>query len=67
MGQPVTWLGGPAHQYSGRPLALKRAVGNLIDNAVRYGERARVRTTAQGILVEDDGPGIPEDLLEHVF
>lgn len=67
MGQPVTWLGGPEHQYPGRPLALKRALGNLIDNAVRYGDCARVHTTPQGILVEDDGPGIPENLHEQIF
>ena len=57
--------------YRCRPLALKRAVRNLIENAVRYGLRARVTVekTARGplIAIEDDGPGIPEDRLEAVF
>ena len=48
-----------------RPLAVSRAIENLIDNAVRYGERCEVRVamtpgTAR-ILVEDDGPGIPAE------
>tara|TARA_R110002096_G_scaffold13392_11_gene47586 strand:- start:607 stop:1977 length:1371 start_codon:yes stop_codon:yes gene_type:complete len=67
MGQPVEWLGGDARLYPCRPKALKRALGNLIDNAVRYGERARVSLEPDGFVVEDDGPGIPEDRLEHVF
>jgi two-component system osmolarity sensor histidine kinase EnvZ len=46
-----------------RPMAIRRAVENLIGNAVRYGNRAEVslsltpKTTR--IRVEDDGPGIP--------
>jgi signal transduction histidine kinase len=43
---------------------LKRAMRNLIGNAVRYGERARVSLAREGkqaaIRIEDDGPGIPE-------
>lgn len=48
-----------------RPLALRRAVDNLIGNAVRYGRRARVGASlgprALVVTVEDDGPGIPAD------
>lgn len=47
-----------------RPLALRRAVENLIENAVRYGGQARVSVALTDrslrIRVEDDGPGIPE-------
>lgn len=54
-----------------RPTALKRAFANLIDNAVRYGLRARVRMEHRHgeILVEvdDDGPGIPSEERERVF
>lgn len=54
-----------------RPDALKRAVRNLVENAVRYGERARVsvrpRPDAVDIMVEDDGPGIPTEAMEAVF
>lgn len=48
-----------------RPNSLTRAFSNLIDNALKYGERAEVmvHATADEILVEvlDDGPGIPEE------
>ena len=48
-----------------RPVALRRAVDNLISNALRYGSRARVSVAiterALRIRVEDDGPGIPHD------
>lgn len=48
-----------------RETAIRRAVDNLIANAVRYGSRAEVSVTlsdrALRIRVEDDGPGIPED------
>ena len=54
-----------------RPVALKRALSNLIENAVTYGERARVSLAAGDaayeITVDDDGPGIPEADLERVF
>lgn len=47
-----------------RPVGLRRAVGNLIDNALRYGGTATLSLTADDghavIAVEDDGPGIPE-------
>jgi signal transduction histidine kinase len=51
--------------------ALKRAVTNLIDNALKYGKAARVRieTTPKtiAIIVDDDGPGIPEAELTRVL
>jgi signal transduction histidine kinase len=54
-----------------RPLALKRALTNLIENAARYGGQARVEAAHQGrdirVVIEDQGPGIPEDCLEKVF
>ena len=54
-----------------QPAALKRALTNLIENAVKYGQRARVSLSAQPqtveIAVEDDGPGIPADQLAKVF
>jgi len=49
-----------------RPQSIRRALENLISNAVRYGSRARVSVTlTERILrlrVEDDGPGIPPEL-----
>ncbi|MEI4231739.1 ATP-binding protein [Roseovarius sp. D22-M7] len=58
-------------QVSLRRLAMRRALENLINNAVRYGTRAEVSVTltdaALRIRVEDDGPGIaPEDRGEAV-
>lgn len=54
-----------------RPLALKRALSNLIDNAVKYGHRARVtlhdKPRELAVVIEDDGPGIPESEAERVF
>jgi signal transduction histidine kinase len=54
-----------------QPAALRRALANLLANAVRYGERADVRVlrdeTGVTVLVEDSGPGIPQDQLDAVF
>ncbi|AXC50694.1 HAMP domain-containing protein [Paracoccus suum] len=67
-GQPVTlgpMEGDPNGLAAFRPDALRRAVGNLIGNAVRYGSRAEVDAAllprSLRISVEDDGPGIPAD------
>ena len=64
---------GPAHlTVRARPLSLKRALANLVANAVTYGGNARLRLTpaTDGMLtieVEDDGPGVPPGELERVF
>jgi signal transduction histidine kinase len=54
-----------------RPSAMRRALTNLIENAVKYGERADVRIATAGnqvtVTIEDCGPGIPETQLEQVF
>ncbi len=54
-----------------RKLALTRAIRNLVDNALRYGGRARlaVARAAGGltVTVDDAGPGLPEAMLERVF
>ncbi|MFM6831014.1 MAG: sensor histidine kinase [Novosphingobium sp.] len=43
---------------------LRRALRNLVSNALRYGQRARVTLAKEGrtavLRIEDDGPGIPE-------
>ncbi len=56
---------------SGRPLALKRAFSNLVDNAIKYGDTARIALRADGatavIAIDDSGPGIPVDQVEAVF
>jgi signal transduction histidine kinase len=54
-----------------RPVALRRCLTNLLDNAVKYGCLAKVSAEVEGgfvvIRVRDDGPGIPEEELEKVF
>ena len=54
-----------------RPGGIKRAVENLIGNAVRYGNRAEVSVQLTDkslrIRVEDDGPGIPVDQREEAL
>ena len=57
--------------YDCQPGALKRALTNLLDNAVKYGKRAQVAITTEGkaieITIDDEGPGIPESELPKVF
>ena len=55
---------------SAKPRALKRCFTNLVDNALNFGQQAAIRIDNDGelvIRVSDDGPGIPEELLERVF
>ena len=67
MGQAVTCSGieGPDEPVSLRPLAIRRALDNLIGNALRYGTKAQIGVSvtdrAVRFWVEDDGPGIPPD------
>ena len=57
--------------YRCRPGALKRALANLTDNAVKFGGRAGVGLRQIGgnieIVIEDDGPGVADSELEEVF
>lgn len=55
----------------GDPVALRRLAANLVENALKYGLRARGRVFREGneaiIEIEDDGPGIPAEDGERVF
>ena len=64
MGEPVELGDTERMAMPLRATWLRRAFRNLIGNALRYGERARVSLTREGktavVRIEDDGPGIPE-------
>ena len=70
-GQQVDYIGRTAVQLKAHPLALRRAFSNLLDNAVKYGQRAEVSLSRDArqchIHIRDFGPGIPPELLETVF
>lgn len=70
-GGAVAFDGGGALPVRADPAALRRALGNLIANAVKYGGAARVKAFAGDgravVTVEDDGPGLPDEELEAVF
>lgn len=70
-GSDIGFIGPARLTLEGRPLALKRAIGNLIANAIKSGQRARMTLTAEPglarLVIDDDGPGIPEADLERAF
>ncbi|MEI4469780.1 ATP-binding protein [Frigidibacter sp. MR17.24] len=71
LGQSVSCAEIPALPLRCRPDALRRALRNLLENAVRYGGSAEVdvRKTQDmvDVIIRDRGPGIPDHLLEKVF
>ncbi|MGE6821388.1 ATP-binding protein [Pseudomonas soli] len=63
---------GPAHLvHDGRPLATKRVIVNLLENAMKYARDPQITLSHAGHLivieVSDRGPGIPEEALQRVF
>ena len=70
-GMPVTMEPADPVVLECQPNGLRRAVTNLLDNAIKYGQRAglTLQTTADRvrIVIDDDGPGIPEADLLNVF
>ena len=57
--------------FNGRPGALKRSFQNVIQNGLTYGKSVNVKVQKSNnrviVLIEDDGPGIPEDQYKNVF
>jgi signal transduction histidine kinase len=70
-GQAVTLAGQVGLPVMARPLALRRCLINLLDNAVKYGQSARVTVQRDAgsavIRIHDSGPGIAPDQLQKVF
>lgn len=70
-GHEVTLTTPASARIKGRPQALRRAIGNMIDNALKYGQRAHIELQANDdgvrVIVEDEGPGLPEAELDKVF
>ncbi|QCI66028.1 ATP-binding protein [Phreatobacter stygius] len=71
MGKPVRFAAPRAVVIQGRKLSLKRALTNVIENAIKYGGRADISVSADGlnaqVLVTDQGPGIDDKDKEAVF
>lgn len=67
----IAFSGPPRLVYSGRPLGLRRVMGNLLDNAIKYGGEPEIvlEQGAQQLILRvlDRGPGIAADCLEQVF
>ncbi|WP_445577731.1 Histidine kinase [Pseudomonas sp. E141] len=70
-GTEVSFEGAPRFVYMGRPIGIKRALVNLIDNASKYGSEPGVQLKAfmdrVEIRVHDRGPGIAPQFHEQVF
>lgn len=70
-GADATYSGVSSLVVRVRPVAIRRALSNLIENAIHYGGNARVHVRQDGgaaeIVVEDDGPGIPEDRISDAL
>lgn len=65
---------GESHELQGDAHLLRRAIGNLIENALRYTPtngsikiHLRMEQTRTHFTIEDNGPGIPEKQLSHIF
>ena len=61
----------PRVYMSGRKNLIKRSLNNLIDNALKYAKKINLQLSKKNnsilIIVDDDGPGIPEKEWEDVF
>ena len=76
LAEAITYAGPEHLTVRARSVAMKRALANLVGNALAYGGAARLTLAPAGagatagqirITIEDDGPGVPEHELEGVF
>ncbi len=70
-GQNIAVAGRDHLPYRCRPALLRRALTNLMSNAAKYGNRAHIALQLTNeharIMIDDEGPGLPQDQLERVF
>lgn len=70
-GREVNYTGPDSYEFLTRPLAFKRAISNLIDNALKYGKTAQVTLAPSAgevrLYVDDTGSGIPPHEMDRVF
>lgn len=70
-GGDATYLGADSLEVMARSVSIRRALSNLIENALHYAGNVRVSVRADGdtaeIVVEDDGPGIPDSRMDDVL
>ncbi len=61
----------PRIYFNGRKNLIKRCVNNLLDNAIKYGEKVNIELTKNNsnlfVKIDDNGPGIPENEYDNVF
>ncbi len=71
LGGDVTFTNTKPMKANCRPNEIRRATRNLVENAIRYGKRARVSLSAVGdviaVVIDDDGPGLTKDQIARVF
>lgn len=70
-GRDVSYAGPDHFEMALRPVGIRRAIVNLVENAVHYGQRARLHLLQDGdrlvIRVDDDGPGLAEHEMVEVL
>jgi signal transduction histidine kinase len=70
LGRPVTFEPGARQVAPVQPNLIRRALRNLVDNALAYGRSARISVESDGdcllVAVRDEGPGIPADQIDKV-
>jgi signal transduction histidine kinase len=71
VGDAVTYSGPRDVNILCRPAALRRAISNIVDNAIKYGNKAALVLSCEAnvvrIVIDDEGPGIPQSERDRVF
>ena len=61
----------PRVYFNGRKNLINRCINNIIDNALKYGNKVQIRFNKKKtdllIMIDDDGPGIPNKEYDNVF